>query len=150
MENESQKLDVALELARQVSDEAMYDDEETVAGGSMAGFDEAENSWRVIVKYYGDINSLVSGIDGVKVTVLFNQYAVVTVPASKLDVLAGIEGIVYIEKPREVYYNVNIGREASCINSVQGNIMTGGYGLTGKGVLVGIIDSGERVIIMSG
>lgn len=115
---------------------------------SDVGYDSEENRWRVIVKYYGNISDILSQIRGAEFTELFNNYAVVSVPAPALDTLANAQGIIYIEKPREVYFNVNNGREASCINSVQGtvdsaaNISTGMPELTGQGVLIGIIDSG--------
>ncbi len=122
-------------------------------GTSNAGYDSEDDRWRVIVKYYGDISSILSTISGAEYTELFNNYAVVSVPASQLDALADAQGIVYIEKPKEIYFNVNNGREASCINSVQGSISSVAdismEGLTGNGVLIGIIDSGERVIILS-
>lgn len=114
----------------------------------MENDNQNEDRWRVIVKYYGDINSILNNISGAEFTELFNNYAIVSVPASQLDALSDTEGIVYVEEPREVYFNVNNGREASCINSVQGTInttpyiSTGELSLTGKGVLTGIIDSG--------
>ena len=46
-----------------------------------------------------------------------NQYHIL--PASQLVALSEAQGIIYIEKPREMYYNVNNGREASCISAVQ-------------------------------
>lgn len=119
-------------------------------GASNAGYDSEEDRWRVIVKYYGNISSILSAISGAEYTELFNNYAVISVPASQLDALADAQGIVYIEKPREIYFNVNNGREASCINSVQGSIgQTAGIGmdgLTGNGVLTGIIDSGSVLL----
>lgn len=144
MESDNQKMDSAFEFALQ-----MPDDE------AQTGTSE-EDRWRVIVKYYGNISDILSKIRGAEFTELFNNYAVVNVPASELDALADTQGIIYIEKPREVYFNVNNGRQASCINSVQGTTdtvtgtnTTGMPELTGKGVLAGIIDSGERVIILS-
>lgn len=111
--------------------------------GSIAGYDIEEDRWRVIVKYYGDLDAILDGITGTSAAVLFNNYAVVSVPASQLDALADAQGIIYVEKPREVYFNVNNGREASCINTVQETgTGTEGTGLTGSGVIVGIIDSG--------
>lgn len=132
MEGDNQKLDAAFGLMPNVND---------------AGYNEAEDRWRVIVKYYGDLSSILSSIRGAVYTGLFNNYAVVSVPATELSALADTQGIVYVEKPREVYYNVNNGRAASCINSVQnasipGSIYTDRTGLNGAGVLVAIIDSG--------
>ena len=139
MENNTQKLDAALEFALQVPGPGGN-------GSSQAGYNAEEDRWRVIVKYYGDINSIIAGITGAEATSLFNNYAVVNVPASQLDALSEAQGIVYIEKPREMYYNVNNGREASCISAVQADVtgrpVQGSLGLDGKGVLVGIIDSG--------
>ncbi len=36
-----------------------------------AGYDEAEDMWRVIVKYYGDLDVILSGIRGIAYTGLF-------------------------------------------------------------------------------
>lgn len=150
MENENQKLDSAFGLALNMQDGVNFNEGNEVFGDPGAGYDETEDRWRVIVKYYGDLDIILSSIRGVTYTGLFNNYAVVSVPASELDALADAQGIVYIEKPREVYYNVNNGRAVSCINSVQESSGIAGavYGLKGKGVLVAIIDSGERVIIL--
>ncbi|MCI9078549.1 MAG: hypothetical protein HFH68_06425 [Lachnospiraceae bacterium] len=150
MENNNQKLDFAFEYALNTEEPGNFTGEGTTSGGTRAGYDEMEDRWRVIVKYYGNLDAILSGIRGVEYTGLFNNYAVVSVPASELDALANAEGIIYVEKPREVYYNVNNGRAASCINSVQESSgITGGIaGLKGNGVLVAIIDSGERVIIL--
>ena len=41
-----------------------------------AGYDEAEDRWRVIVKYYGDLDVILSGIRGVAYTGLFNNYEI--------------------------------------------------------------------------
>lgn len=151
MENGNQKLDPAFGFVFNMQEDWNFTDGNTMPGNPGAGYDETEDRWRVIVKYYGDLDIILGGIRGVAYTGLFNNYAVVSVPASRLEELAEAQGIVYIEKPREVYYNVNNGRAVSCINSVQeGSGMPGGIpGLRGKGVLVAIIDSGERVIILS-
>ena len=121
------------------------------AGISNVGYDEEEKSWRVIAKYYGDIKRIEEQIEGIKVTELFNQYAVVQVPESQLEKLISLDEIIYVEKPREVYFNLDAGRGVSCINSIQGQPgnsfvnntgQSAGLNLTGRGVLVGIIDSG--------
>lgn len=145
MANGNQKLDFAFSYALNIQE-----NRDLLSGSPKAGYDETEDRWRVIIKYYGDLDTILSGIRGVAYTGLFNNYAVVSVPASELDALADTQGIVYVEKPKEVYYNVNNGRAVSCINSVQeGSGITGGEtGLKGNGVLIAIIDSGERVIIL--
>ncbi len=150
MENSNQKLDSAFNFALDTQGGVDSAGSNTVSVSSRAGYDAMEDRWRVIVKYYGDLDIILSGIQGVAYTGLFNNYAIVSVPASELGTLADTQGIIYVEKPREVYYNVNNGRAASCINSVQEGhgITSGAAGLKGNGVLVAIIDSGERVIIL--
>ncbi len=150
MENSNQKLDSAFNFALDTQGGVDSAGSNTVSVSSRAGYDAMEDRWRVIVKYYGDLDIILSGIQGVAYTGLFNNYAIVSVPASELGALADTQGIIYVEKPREVYYNVNNGRAASCINYVQegSGITSGAAGLKGNGVLVAIIDSGERVIIL--
>lgn len=97
---------------------------------------------RIIVKYYGDIESIISEYPDTKVSTLYNQYAIVDIPEIYIDELLGKNGIEYIERSRDLYFNVNIGRGVSCINSIQVQNSIDGLNLTGKGVLIGIIDSG--------
>ena len=97
---------------------------------------------KIIVKYYGDIESIAGSYPDTKVSTLYNQYAIVTIPEEYIDDLAARSGIEYIERSRNLYFNVSTGREVSCINSIQVQNSIDGLNLTGKGVLIGIIDSG--------
>lgn len=100
------------------------------------GYNEIEKSWDVIVKYSGDIERLQS--DVIDVVKLMNQYAILTVKESIIDELANIPEIEYIEKPKRLFFAVNQGRSASCINSLQ----TSEFDLFGEGIIVAVIDSG--------
>ncbi|PXV93350.1 subtilase family protein [Lachnotalea glycerini] len=100
------------------------------------GYNEIENTWDIIIKYTGDIDWLQS--DEIDVVKLMNQYAILTVKESIIDELARIPQIEYIEKPKRLFFAVNNGRAASCINSLQ----TSQYNLFGEGILVAVIDSG--------
>ena len=61
-----------------------------------------------------------------------------TLPERDLSVLADLNEVEYIEKPKRLYFSVDQGRQASCISAVQ----SGTDGLDGEGVLVAVIDSG--------
>lgn len=100
------------------------------------GFDETEKTWDVIVKYSGNIERLQS--DAISVVKLMNEYAILTVKESVLEALADIPEIEYIEKPKRLFFAVNQGRAASCINPLQ----SAEYNLFGEGVIVAVIDSG--------
>ena len=93
MEDGNQKLDFAFSYAMDTQEGGDFAGS-NIAGGSRAGYNEEEDRWRVIVKYYGDLDVILSSIRGVSYTGLFNNYAVVSVPASELDALADAQGIV--------------------------------------------------------
>lgn len=107
------------------------------------GYNKEERSWEVIVKYNGDIKRLENEM--IKVEELLAGYAILTVPESLLESLAELHEVEYIEKPKRLFFSVAAGKEASCMTTVT----IGRNGLTGRNCLIGIIDSGERVIIMS-
>ena len=100
------------------------------------GYNAAENTWEVIVKYNGDISKLQSEV--IQVEELLAGYAIITLPEEMVDSLAELNEIEYIEKPKRLFFSVMEGKEASCMTAVT----AGREGLTGRGCLVGIIDSG--------
>ena len=100
------------------------------------GYSEAERTWDLIVKYTGDIGELVE--EGAAVTELLTNYAVVTVPESQVESLTAHPRIEYVEKPKRLLLEAETGRRASCAAPVQ----TGTEGLTGRGVVIAVIDSG--------
>lgn len=108
------------------------------------GYDEQNNTWELIVKYSGNLSRLEEELD-IIVVELMNEYAIITISEDLIDRLSEYSEIEFIEKPKRLVFSVNEGRAVSCINPLQTSL----YNLTGEGVLIGIIDSGERVIIMS-
>lgn len=100
------------------------------------GFDGEENTWELIVKYSGSLFRLEE--EGIRVTELLNEYAVLIVPESGIGRLAEIPEIEYIEKPKRLFFSAEQGRTASCVTGVQ----NARYDLYGDGVLVAVLDSG--------
>lgn len=100
------------------------------------GYDKEEQTWELIVKYHGDLEKAAS--DQVTVELLEAGYAIVTLPQSLIDAFAQLEEVEYIEKPKRLFFNVAQGKAASCILPVT---VREPY-LTGKGVVVAVIDSG--------
>ena len=100
------------------------------------GFDREENTWEVIVKYSGSLSRLEA--EGITVTELLNEYAVLIVPESEIGRLAEVPEIEYIEKPKRLFFAAEQGRTASCVTGVQ----NARYDLYGDGVLVAVLDSG--------
>lgn len=100
------------------------------------GFDGEENTWELIVKYSGSLSRLEE--EGIRVTELLNEYAVLVVPESGIGRLAEVPEIEYIEKPKRLFFAAEQGRTASCVTGVQ----NARYDLYGDGVLVAVLDSG--------
>ena len=126
-----QKIDNLLNLAMDATSE-----ERAKSENLNVGYDSSERLWDVIVKYSGPESRL--GGEGIQVVPLLGGYAVVTLPESEIKAYSAREQIEFIEKPKRLYFETFQAREASCILPVQG----GSNGLTGKGILVGVVDSG--------
>lgn len=126
-----QKIDNLLNLAMDATSE-----ERAKSENLNVGYDSSERLWDVIVKYSGPESGL--GGEGIQVVPLLGGYAVVTLPESEIDAYSDREQIEFIEKPKRLYFETFQAREASCILPVQ----AGSNGLTGKGILVGVVDSG--------
>lgn len=126
-----QKIDNLLNLAMDATPQ-----ERAKSENLNVGYDSSEKLWDVIVKYSGPESGL--GGEGIQVVPLLGGYAVVTLPESEIKVYSAREQIEFIEKPKRLYFETFQAREASCILPVQ----TGSNGLTGKGILVGVVDSG--------
>lgn len=126
-----QKIDNLLNLAMDATEE-----ERRKSENLNTGYDPETELWDIIVKYSGPESELTGR--GIRVVPLLGGYAVVTLPEVAIDAYSDREQIEFIEKPKRLYFETLEGREASCILPVQ----AGNNGLTGKGVLVGIVDSG--------
>lgn len=102
------------------------------------GYEPAENTWEIIVKYSGEIKNLEQQDARIRVTELMNEYAVLNVPEDAMGLVAAAPEVEFVEKPKRLFFAVNQAKSVSCINPVQ----TERYGLTGKGVIVALLDSG--------
>ena len=127
----SQKIENLLNLALEATPE-----ERERSGELDVGYDPEEREWELIVKYSGNLDP-VRNI-AVSVTELSGGYAVIVIREERIEELAGFPEVEFIEKPKSLYFQADVGRQASCIDAVQ----TAPYDLSGRGVLVGIVDSG--------
>lgn len=100
------------------------------------GFNSAERTWELIVKYHGSLEGLQS--IGVKVEELIAGYAILTVPESLVDLMTDFEEIEYVEKPKRYYYEQLMPSEEDCIALVTNRSPA----LNGQGILIAVLDSG--------
>ena len=99
------------------------------------GFDLLSDTWEIIIKYQGDIERYAS--DVIIIEPLIAGYAIVTLPDTLLDDFVALPEIEYVEKPKPFYFQDITALRESCISTVTDREPF----LTGKGVLVAILDS---------
>ncbi len=137
----NQKLENQLNLALDVSEENRME-----SGNLSTGFEPMSKRWELIVKYSGNLKRYET--EDLTVEELIAGYAIVTLPQQMIQAFSQIEEIEFIEKPKRVFAQVEMSLAASCFEQVLNPQQTQ-EALRGEGVYVAIIDSGERVIIMS-
>ncbi len=128
----SEKIENLLNISMDVSDEIRRESMQL-----NAGFEEETRTWEIVIKYSGTVETLTASWER-PIVFLYNQYAVTRGTKSEIENLARDANIEWIEKPKMMEYALQDGIGSSCISQVvpeQGD-------LTGKGVLIAIVDSG--------
>lgn len=129
----NEKIDIPLNLALNISEEELSRSSEL-----RTGYDSQNNEWEVIVRYRGSLKQLEEAIPDLRYIELYGNYGIITLPKEYVDLLASQPEILYIEKPKRLFFATEQAKRASCIS----NIAKTPISLTGKGVLIGVIDSG--------
>lgn len=157
----SQKLEDILNLSLESTDE-----ERQRSDVLNVGFDRAEQSWELIVKYSGNMDGLRA--QGIAVEELLAGYAVVTLPQTLIPALVAAPQVEYVEMPRNLWNGLYEAKRVSCILPLTGSgavparaggaagavpdfaaagaanaaVNTSRTDLSGRGVLVAVLDSG--------
>ena len=146
----SQKIENQLNLALDITEEERQKSESLDIG-----YDPEEKEWELIVKYSETLERVRTR--AVYVTELTGGYAIIQIKESQIKELAAFPEVEFIEKPKSLYFQVENGRRVSCIDEVQAAPFFSSIGqeggednqqkkqsfpLLGKGVLIGIVDSG--------
>lgn len=106
------------------------------------GFTEETRTWELIVKYNGALKEAVSGLpvtaEELIVEELIAGYGLLTVPENLVDTVSRLPQIEYVEKPKRLFFSMADGKEVSCVLPVTKRQPF----LSGKGILLAVIDSG--------
>ena len=92
-----QKLENLLNLALDATSEELERSERL-----SEGYDRADNTWDLIIKYNGDLTELER--EGAVFTPLVNEYAIVTIRQELIPWLAAQVQVEYIEKPKRLSF----------------------------------------------
>lgn len=106
--------------------------------GDTTNFQTDEAEWEVIVRFNGSLESIKTEL-GAEVELLFQNYAILTLPRDKIPALYAYPQIVHIELPKMLSYMASFNLISTCVRPVQDPNL---FNLTGKKVIVAIIDSG--------
>ncbi|MDD6194805.1 MAG: S8 family serine peptidase [Lachnospiraceae bacterium] len=133
---ENDKIDPSLGLSLELPPE-LRQKSETLS----TGFSYTQDTWEVLLRIAGPIETLQEKFPEAFFRVLSGGYAIGLIPESRLSDLAMAPEVIYVEQPKRLQQEVNQGMIASCIVSLHQGVAPAGE-LTGRNVLVGVIDSG--------
>ncbi len=105
--------------------------------GEILEFNPSEEKIEVIVKYVGDLLPVSQELN-LDVELLDRNYAIIQVPITNLEKLSNYPSIIYVEVQQDVALVQSLYNSDVCINSEVGVTKD----LTGRGVIVAVIDSG--------
>ena len=117
---------------------SMTSAEKTANAYKLDGYDPLHKSWRLIVKYNGDIASAALAFNALT-EIINERYAVVCISEPYIKNFSLCDEVEYIEAPRKLHRSLESSMREACITRVQ---VTSPYNLKGDGVLIAIIDSG--------
>ncbi len=128
---QDQKLENVLNMALDATEEEREKSLELAVG-----YEPILREWDLIVKYSGSTECMKEFSSSV--VELQNGFAIVTIREDRISFLAECSNVEYIEKPKRLFFQIESGKRASCITSVQNPPKS----LSGKDILVAVIDSG--------
>ena len=129
----NQKIDVSLRASLEATPVERNASDDLSTGSSSDGF------WNLIVLYTGSPQTLQNEFPSSSFTFLLGNYAIVKISEDDIPSLAAFPQVIYIERPRQLFFEIVSARQASCLSAIQEN---SSYGLTGKGILISVIESG--------
>ncbi|GHV00766.1 hypothetical protein FACS1894211_08870 [Clostridia bacterium] len=107
---------------------------------SVFSFQFSVDAREVVVKYHGDLAAAVKPLNA-RVEILNARYAILILPPEQVGALASLPEIEYVETSKRITPALSENLSAACVTAAQSPVPNG-YGLSGAGVAVGIIDSG--------
>lgn len=105
------------------------------------GYNWRDNTWEIIVKYSGSLDTIRSKYN-VYIKELINNYAIMVTDKNTVEQISREDVIDYIEKPKTLYFQLESAKAAACARNVRVPYSYNNTYLTGKNVIVAVIDTG--------
>ncbi len=103
-------------------------------------FEAKDKQEEFIIRYSGDI-SYIESETNIKITILSQSFAIAKMSIEDIALLKNYSEVEYIDTPKRLYFADEKAQRAACVTEISRG------GLTGRGVLVGVIDSGISNIV---
>lgn len=101
------------------------------------GYEEESGQWEIIFQYSGPIDQI-EFPRGTRIQPLSGGYAIGFVQEEQIEPFSRIPQVIFMEKPKAMLLEQSAGGAASCVLSVKAPP----YGLSGKGVIIAVLDTG--------
>lgn len=98
------------------------------------GYDKATNSWNLIIRYAGDIKPAIKRLNGT-IKELLGGFGLVNILQENINELQKDSKVLFIEKPKLLQEESNGNLSLEISGAIRNE-------LSGKGVILGVIDSG--------
>ena len=106
----SDKIDASLQLALQLPTEELEK-----SGSLSAGYEKESQSWELILRLAGSVQTLRQAFPQASFQELSGGYVTALVPEDAIEALAAQDSVIYIEQPKRIVTGVAQGVRASCI-----------------------------------
>lgn len=131
--NFSQKMDTSLRAALEATPTERNLSDDLDSGISEDGL------WEIIFLYSGTPETIQAAFPMYSFVFLLGNYCIAKVPEAVITELAAFPQVIYMERPRQFFFEDLSARQASCLTALQ---ESSSLNLTGQGVLISVIDSG--------
>lgn len=111
----NQKIENLLNLALDASDREREKSPEL-----SAGFSRLDDKWTIIVRYAGNPDVLLT----YSPVFLLGNYAILEVTEKEIEIIASLDEVIYIEKPKPLSFTVLEGRSSSCVSEIQNPVIS--------------------------
>lgn len=128
----NEKVDTQLSLSLEMPEGQRSTELET-------GFDPVSETWEIIIKYTGELSAIEKKVSGILASAsLSSGFAVLLVKETAIYQLAEQREVIYIDKPKNMFFSLENAVLASCIPPLWRTPLN----LSGQGTIACIIDSG--------
>ena len=81
-----------------------------------AGFDDYDRTWEIIIKTAGSMDRIRSIYTNAEFTQLLCGYWIVRTTIDNIEALAAEPEIIFIEKPKALYFELYAAKSEACVN----------------------------------